>query len=130
MLRWLYVLLHLLNEAAAACRDVRVRFLKAQVAILRRKLSGNRVIPNPEDRAWLLAIGAELDHRVADIIGIVTPQTYHRWVLEQRQGRTSRRAGRPKIGRNMRELVTRLARENQALFFEDTSDRRGLDRIA
>ncbi len=57
-------------------------------------------------------MGAELDHHVADVIGIVTSQTYHRWVLEQRQGRTSRRAGRPKIGRNMRELVTRLAREN------------------
>lgn len=44
--------------------------------ILRRKLGGNRVIPSPDDRARLLAIGQELDHNVADVIGIVTPQTY------------------------------------------------------
>ena len=34
----------------------------------------------PGDRARLLAIGQELNHDVADVIGIVTPQTYSRWV--------------------------------------------------
>ena len=48
MLRSLYALLHLLMEAGTAKRDSRVRFLKAQVEILRRKLGGNRVIPTPE----------------------------------------------------------------------------------
>ncbi len=43
MLKWLYVGLHLLLEANAPRRDARVRFLKAQVEILRRKLGGNRV---------------------------------------------------------------------------------------
>ena len=71
MFRWLYVLLHLLAEAGAARRDTRIRFLKAQIEILRRKLGGNRVIPSPDDRTKLLAIGAELRHDVADIIGIV-----------------------------------------------------------
>jgi hypothetical protein len=50
MLRWFYVVRHLLVEAIAARRDARVRFLKAEVEILRRKLGGNRVIPSPEDR--------------------------------------------------------------------------------
>ena len=50
--------------------------------ILRCKLGGNRVIPSPEGRARLLAIGGELDHDVADIIGIVTPKTDSRWVME------------------------------------------------
>jgi len=57
MLRWLHVALSLLAEAGAARRDARVRFLMAQVEILRRKLGGNRVIPSPDDRARLLAIG-------------------------------------------------------------------------
>jgi len=112
MLRWFYVVLHLLSEAGAARRDVRVRFLQAQVEILRRKLGGNRVVPNPDDRARLMAIGQELDHNVADVIGIVTPRTYSRWVRELREGRRPKPAGRPKIARNMRELVIRLAREN------------------
>ena len=84
MLRWFYVLAHLLVEAGAARRDARIRFLKAQVEILRRKLGGNRVIPSPDDRARLLAIGQELNHNVADVIGIVTPQTYCRWGAELR----------------------------------------------
>ena len=67
MLRWLYVALHLLVEAGSARRDARVRFLKAQVEILRRKLGGNRVIPSPADRAHLLAIGQELGHDVSDV---------------------------------------------------------------
>ena len=112
MSRWLYVVLHLLFEAQAARRDARIRFLIAQVQILRRKLGGNRVIPSPDDRARLLAIGQELDHNVADVIGIVTPQTYCRWVRELRQGRRPKRVGRPKIARDLRELVLRLAREN------------------
>lgn len=112
MLRWLYAVLHLLFAAGAARRDARVRFLLAQVQILRRKLGGNRVIPSPDDRAWLLAVGQELGHNVADIIGIVTPQTYSRWVVEQREGRKPKRVGRPTLARNLRELIKRLAREN------------------
>jgi len=112
MLRWFYVLVHLLVEAGAARREARIRFLKAQVEILRRKLGGNRVIPSPDDRARLMAIGQELNHNVADVIGIVTPQTYCRWVEELRTGRKPKRVGRPKIARNLRELVVRLAKEN------------------
>ena len=112
MLRWLYVLLHLLAEAGAARRDARIRFLKAQVDILRRKLGGNRIIPNPEDRARLLALGAELGHDVADVIGIVAPKTYCRWVEEQREGRRAMPVGRPPVTKNVIELVKRLAREN------------------
>ena len=83
-------------EAGAARRDARIRFLKAQVETLRRKLGGNRVIPSPDDRARLLAIGQELDHNVADVIGIVTTQTYCRSVEELRTGRKPKRVGRPK----------------------------------
>jgi putative transposase len=112
MLRWFYVALHLLVEAGSARRDARIRFLKAEVEILRRKLGGSRVIPSPADRARLLAIGQELDHDVADVIGIVTPRTYCRWVRELREGRKPKPVGRPKITRNMRDLVIRIAREN------------------
>jgi len=112
MRRWFYILTHLLSEATAARRDARVRFLKAQIEILRRKLGGNRVIPSPADRARLLSLGLELNHNVSDVIGIVTPQTYARWVIEQREGRKTGRVGRPKIARSVRAVVQRLANEN------------------
>ncbi len=60
----------------------------------------------------LLAIGQEFDHDVADVIGIVTPKTYDRCVMELREGRKPKRVGRPRISRNVRELVIRLARQN------------------
>ena len=60
MLRWFRVLAHLMVETGASRRDARIRFLRAQVEILRRKLGGNGVIPSPHDRARLLAIGQEL----------------------------------------------------------------------
>ena len=93
MLRWFCVALHLFVEAGAARRDARVRFLRTEVEILRRKLGGNRVVPSPEDHARLLAIGQELNHNVGHIIGIVTPKTYSRWVMELREGRNPRRVG-------------------------------------
>jgi len=112
MFRWLYILPYLIQEAGTARRDARIRFLVAQVEILRRKLGGNRVIPSPDDRARLLAIGAEFNHDVAGVIGIVTRQTYSRWVVEQREGRTPRQVGRPRVSRNVRALIKRLAKEN------------------
>ena len=112
MFRWFYILPHLIVEAHAARRDARIRFLKAEVEILRRKLGGNRVIPSPDDRARLLALGAELNHDVAGVIGIVTPQTYSRWVVEQKEGRKVGRVGRSRLARDVRALVTRLAKEN------------------
>jgi len=42
----------------AARRDARIRFLKAQVEILRRKLGGNRVIPSPPSPGGFAAPGA------------------------------------------------------------------------
>ena len=50
MFRWFYILPHLLFETNAARRDARIRFLKAEVEILRLKLGGNRVIPNHDIR--------------------------------------------------------------------------------
>ena len=112
MSHWFYAVVHLLMEANAARRDARIRFLKAQVDILRRKLGGNRVIPSPDDRIRLLAVGGELKHEVRDVIGIVTPKTYARWVIEQKEGRPPKAVGRPRVARDLRALVTRLAREN------------------
>ena len=112
MLRWFYAFVHLLIEAQAARRDARIRLLMAQVEILRRKLGGNRVIPSPADRIRLLSIGAELDHKIDGVLGIVTAKTYYRWVQEQAEGRESLPVGRKKVVRSVRELITRLATEN------------------
>jgi hypothetical protein len=73
-------------KPGVARREARIRFLKAQVEILRRELGGNRAILSPDDRARVLAIGQELNHNVADIIGIVAPQTHRRQAEELPEG--------------------------------------------
>jgi putative transposase len=112
MQRWVFVLLHLLFEGFQARRDARIRFLTAQLEVLRRKVDRSRIIVRPDDRANLLRIGAELGHDVRSILGIVTHQTYRRWLRELKDGRRPRAVGRPRISTIRRRLIIRFAREN------------------
>jgi len=110
---WLMALLMLLKERWSTRRDAHVRFLKLQVEILRSRLPGNRVIPDPVERRRLLKAGAEVGHAVQDTLGIVSIKTYRRWLREQRGGRRPGKVGRPRvIPQSLRELIIRLAREN------------------
>jgi hypothetical protein len=49
MLRWLFGLSHLLCKGFNATRDARIRFLVAQVEMLRRKLDRTRVTQRSVD---------------------------------------------------------------------------------
>ena len=111
--RWMMVVFWMLMEAWSPRRDARIRFLQAQVELMRQKMPGNRVIVTPEERSRLLKLGASLEHRVDDLIGIVSVKTYKRWLREQREGKAPGRVGRPRqITASLRELILRLAREN------------------
>ncbi|MBI1336410.1 MAG: transposase [Phycisphaera sp.] len=110
---WVMVLFELLAEAWSARRDDRIRFLKAQVELLRQRMPGNRVILTPEERSRLLRLGASLGHRVDDLIGIVGVNTYRRWVRDQLAGQSSKRVGRPRrMSASLKALILRLAHEN------------------
>ena len=110
--RWMVALLALLKERWSAQRGAQIPFLKVQVEILRSRLPGNRVIPDPAERRRLLKAGAEVDHAVKDTLGIVSIKTYRRWLREERGGRKPKKVGRPRMPRSLRELILRLAREN------------------
>jgi len=112
MIRRFWTLACLLFEYVSVRRDARVRFLKAQLTILRHRLPGNRIILRPEDRAELLRIGSELDHDVKDLLGVASPQTYHRWMRLVSAGRPPRSVGRPRLHTTIRELILRLSKEN------------------
>ncbi|MFA7237205.1 MAG: hypothetical protein WC058_10095 [Phycisphaeraceae bacterium] len=111
--KWIWPLMVMLMEAWSARRDKQIQFLRLQIELLRAHLPGERVILTPDERKRMLKAGADMSHRVEDILGIVTPGTYRRWVRDERDGRTPGRVGRPKrITESLRTIITRLAKEN------------------
>ena len=111
----LYPLVMLLFESWSSRRDAKIRLLKLQVELLRERIPGDRVILAPEERHRLMKIGAELGHRVYDLMEIVTVKTYQRWRREQAQGKVPGHVGRPrKVTASLRALILRLAKENKS----------------
>ena len=80
--------------------------------MLRNRIDVSRIVPTPEEKAELLRLGAMMDHDVGDVMQIVQPKTYRRWLRESRNEAPLKRSGRPRIPEATRELVVRLAREN------------------
>ena len=111
--RWVTVAFWMLAEAWSARRDARVRFLLAQVELMRERVPGNRVILTPEERSRLLKLGESLGHHVDDLMGVVTVKTYRRWLRERQAGQVAGRVGRPRrMTASVRALILRLAGEN------------------
>ncbi len=110
---WLIVLFTILVEAWSARRDSQIRFLKLQLELYKGKVPGNRVILSPEERNRMLRLGKKLEHRVDDLVRIVSVKTYKRWLREQKEGRVTGRVGRSRrMTASVRALILRIAKEN------------------
>lgn len=106
------VFLWLLVQSFAPRHNAQIRFLKAQLAILRKRVPTERIVPTPAEKAELLRLGAELGHAVRPVLEVVQLATYRRWVSQARQGRETRPSGRPPVTPELRNLVLRIGREN------------------
>lgn len=86
-----------------------VQFLKEENKILRSRVDG-QIHTKPEERERLLDLGKELGRAIEELITIVSPKTFYRWIRE-RDGR--KRKANPKGGqrkpREIRELVIQIA---------------------
>lgn len=71
-----------------------VEYLKAENRILRHKLP-NRVICTPAERQRLVKLGKQLGSAIKDLITIVTPRSFARWVLAAGPIRCQTRLGGP-----------------------------------
>ncbi len=110
----LLFVLTLINYFFAPRHNVQLGFMRAQLKILRNRIPAERIVPTPEEKAELIRIGALMDHDIADLLSIVQPKTYHRWLRELRQGKPFRKPGQPPAARELRKLIVRMARENVA----------------
>jgi putative transposase len=86
--------------------------LEAQIRILRSRIDVTRIVPTPQEKAELLRLGAMVDHDVTEMMHVVQPETYRRWVRQSRRGIVFKPSGRPRIPMATANLVLRMAQEN------------------
>jgi putative transposase len=92
--------------------NAQLQLMAAQIRILRARIDTDRIVPTPKEKAELLRLGAALDHDVAEVMHVVQPETYRRWVRQAKLGIPFKWSGRPGIPKATRNLVLRLAGEN------------------
>ena len=92
--------------------NAKLQLLEARIRILRYRIETDRIAPTPAEKAELLRIGESIDDDVADVIHVVLPSTYRKWVRHRRKGYRFIPSGRPRIPEATRRLVLRLADEN------------------
>jgi len=80
--------------------------------VLRDRLP-ERIVTTPAERARLLTYGRPLGPAINQLITIVVPGTFHRWVREA-QGQQRQKAsqiGRPKKPLDLKKLILKIARD-------------------
>ena len=98
----------LLNELAR-----QVRYLKVENEILRSKLPA-RVTVTEKEKNWLAKFAAKLGSAINQLVSIVHPDRLRRWIRAMNQSVKKKVAkrGRPKTDAEIRDLILKLAREN------------------
>src|SRR4051812_9826874 len=106
--------------------DAEILMLRHQLAVAQRERPRAHSRLEWPDRAWLaLLAGTMPAERLVAMRLIVTPGTilrWHRGIVRRRWERRSRRGrpGRPPARRNVRSVVLRLSRENEAWGYRRT----------
>lgn len=91
-----------------------VEYLKAENRILRDKLP-KRLTVSKQERNRLVKLGKGLGSALKDLITIVSPRTFARWVAGDKKPiakKQETKPGRPRTAEDIRELVLKLANEN------------------
>ena len=92
--------------------NTHLQLLQAQIRILRSRIDVSRIVPTPQEKAELLRLGTLVGHDVAEVMHVVQPETYRRWVRQSRRGIVFKPSGRPRIPMATANLVLRMAQEN------------------
>src|SRR6476469_2147729 len=99
----------LLVIAGATQRELarQIRYLKVENEVLRGKLPA-RITITPKERQRLLKFGAKLGRAIRQLVTIVAPSTFLRWIREAKGGRRVDRVrplGRPRTAEQLRRLI-------------------------
>jgi putative transposase len=111
MNKLVHPLLLLLAQATEKELVQHIEYLKAENRILRDKLP-KRITVTPAERAKLVKLGIRLGSAIKELITIVHPRTFARWVSAGSTGVKPRKRGRPRKPDEVRELIIQMARDN------------------
>lgn len=90
-----------------------IQYLRAENAILRSKLP-RRISVTPQEKTRLAKLASKLGKAFNELVTIVSPGTLRRWIgqFQKPSGISHAKKGRPRTPQDIRELIIRLAREN------------------
>jgi putative transposase len=108
MTRFLHPLLLLLVRATESELVRMIEYLKAENRILRSKLP-KRIKVTQAERAGLVKLGMRLGTTINELITIVHPRTFARWICGAKAKGKPRRPGRPRKPEEIRELIVQMA---------------------
>jgi putative transposase len=87
-----------------------VEYLKEENKILRARIPG-QVHTKPEERKRLIKLGKPIGRAIEELISIVTPGTFYRWLRNEKcEPKTKNPKGGQRKPRDVRELVIQIAK--------------------
>ena len=113
MARFFHPLILLLARSTQPQLIRYVEYLKTENRILRSKLP-KRITITPAERQKLVKVGKPLGRAIKELITIVTPRTFARWISGENGTRYKRtvKPGRPRTPEEIRRLVIQMAKDN------------------
>jgi putative transposase len=85
-----------------------IEYLKTENRILRNKLP-RRIEVTPAERVKLVKLGKRLGNAIKEVISIVHPRTFMRWVNGETHTKYPRKTGRPRKAEEIRSLIIEMA---------------------
>jgi putative transposase len=64
--------------------DARLQLLAYQAKMLRSRIDASKISTTPAERAELIRLGELLEHDISDLMLVVQPATYRRWLKTER----------------------------------------------
>ncbi|HVK15057.1 MAG TPA: integrase core domain-containing protein, partial [Gemmataceae bacterium] len=114
-MRFFQPLLALIAASTEKELAAHVEYLKAENRVLRARLP-KRIAVTRQEREQLVKYGRPLGAAIKDLVSIVSPRTFLRWLNEPKAkattGGSNRGPGRPRTAEDVRDLILRLGREN------------------
>jgi putative transposase len=115
MTRFLQPLWLLLTASSDSKLREMVEYLREENKILRSKLP-KQVTVTPRERSRLLKLGMKLGGAIREFVTIVSYRTFCRWrndPVRIKRRPFERKPGRPRTAEETRELIIKIARDNQ-----------------